>query len=211
MPSGFTDHSLVLCNVTIKNILPKSAYWHFNSVLTFDKGFSEALSYFWNTFTLRKADFTCIRQWWDHGKMQIKLLCQQHTLNVTRDTCQSIKDLETEIVELETSASTGNREYIEIFKSKKMALANLLDNKIQGALVRSWVQNITEMDAPSSFFFSLEKKHGQRNIVYSLLSDTGQELTEPGQIRRRAVEFYSSLYTSEYNHNDSLFEGFWFR
>jgi len=39
-----------------------------------------------------------------------------------------------------------------------MALANLLDNKVQGALVRSWVQNITEQDAPSSFFFGLEKK-----------------------------------------------------
>lgn len=111
-------------------------------------------------------------------------------------------------MELETSASTGNQGYIEILKSKKMALANLLDNKIQGALVRSRVQTITEMDAPSSFFFGLEKKRGQRNVVHSLLSDTGQELTEPGQIRRRAVEFYSALYTCEYNHDDSLFEGF---
>lgn len=89
-----------------------------------------------------------------------------------------------------------------------MALASLLDTRVQGALVRSRVQNITEMDAPSCFFFGLEKKHGQKKVVHSLLSDTGQELTEPGQIRRRAVEFYSSLYSSEYEENDALMEGF---
>ena len=42
-----------------------------------------------------------LRQWWDHGKTQIRLLCQQHTLNVTRDATRSMKDLETNIVELE--------------------------------------------------------------------------------------------------------------
>ncbi|KAG7480242.1 hypothetical protein JOB18_046484 [Solea senegalensis] len=113
------------------------------------------------------------------------LLCQQHTFNVIQDTCRSIKDLEIDIVELETlSDSTGNRGYIEVLKSKKMALAKLLDTKVQGALVRSRVQNITEMDAPSSFFFGLEKKHGQKKVIHSLLSDTGQELTDPGQIRK---------------------------
>uniref|UniRef100_A0A8P4KAC5 Reverse transcriptase domain-containing protein n=1 Tax=Dicentrarchus labrax TaxID=13489 RepID=A0A8P4KAC5_DICLA len=87
-----------------------------------------------------------------------------------------------------------------------MALANLLDTKVQGALVRSRVQNITEMDAPSSFFFGLEKKQGQRRQIHSLLSETGQELTEPGLIRKRAVEFYASLFESEFKENEELME-----
>lgn len=60
-----------------------------------------------------------------------------------------------------------------------MALASLLDSRVQGALVRSLVQNITEMDAPSGYFFSMEKKNGQHKTIHSLLLDTGQELTEP--------------------------------
>lgn len=71
-----------------------------------------------------------------------------------------------------------------------MSLRDLLGTKVQGALVRSGVQNIVEMDAPSSFFFGLEKRHCQRKLIHSLLSDMGQELTEPGQLWERATGFY---------------------
>ncbi|KAJ3598711.1 hypothetical protein NHX12_000706 [Muraenolepis orangiensis] len=115
--------------------------------------------------TAEEGEFSSLRQWWDHGKTEIRLLCQQHTLNVTQDIIRSMKDLESDIVELETiHETTGDRGYIEILKEKKMALANLLDVKVQGALVRSRFLNINEMDAPTSFFFGLEKKNGQRRV-----------------------------------------------
>ena len=209
IPAVFTDHSLVLCQVFIRNVKPKSAYWHFNSVLTFDRKFREVLIYFWDVFRQRKNDFSSLRQWWDHGKTEIKLLCQQHTLNVTRDITRSMKDLEIDIVDLENlGESTGDRGHIEVLKIKKLALADLLESKVQGALVRSRFQAIAEMDVPSSYFFGLERKNGQRRVIHTLLSDTGQEIVEPGQIRRRAVEFYTSLYSSEYEEEDSLIEGF---
>ncbi|TWW69204.1 hypothetical protein D4764_18G0000100 [Takifugu flavidus] len=46
-----------------------------------------------------------------------------------------------------------------------------------------------------------------RQYTRSHLSD-GQELIEPGQIRKRAVEFFSSLYVSEYCENQDLFNEF---
>ncbi|TWW78198.1 hypothetical protein D4764_11G0003190 [Takifugu flavidus] len=109
-------------------------------------------------------------------------------LSLEGDTRRSIKDLEA------IGSSTGDRGCIEILQSKKMALASLLDNQVQGTLVRSRIQDLTEMDAPSIFFFGLEKKRGQNLIIHSLFSSTGQELVEPGQIRKQAVEFFSSLY-----------------
>ncbi|TWW54587.1 Transposon TX1 uncharacterized 149 kDa protein ORF 2, partial [Takifugu flavidus] len=158
-------------------------------------------------FTLSSLEVEHV--WWDRGKVELQLLCQQYTLNATQDTRRSIKDLEMEIVELEAiGSSTGDRGCIETLQSKKMALASLLDSQVQGALVRSWIQDITEMDAPSSFFFGLEKKRGQNLIIHSLLSSTGQELVEPGQIRQRAVEFFSSLYESEYRRDNDLFHEF---
>ncbi|TWW71196.1 Transposon TX1 uncharacterized 149 kDa protein ORF 2 [Takifugu flavidus] len=112
------------------------------------------------------------------------MLCQQHTLNVTRHITGFIRDLETEIVELERlNESTGNGGSVGFLKSKKMALANLLGARAQDTLVWSRIQNISEMDAPSSFFFSLERKSGQKKLIHAFLSHTGQELTNPGQIK----------------------------
>ncbi|KAK0155409.1 Transposon TX1 uncharacterized protein [Merluccius polli] len=120
-----------------------------------------------------------------------------------------MKDLETDIVELERlSESTTNQGYFEILKVKKLALADLLDAKVQGALVRSRYQASTEMDAPSSFFFGLEKRSGQRRVIHSLLADTGQTLVEPSQIRKRAVQYYSALYKSEYEEQGAEVDGF---
>ena len=120
-----------------------------------------------------------------------------------------MKDLETDIVELEhLSESTGNQGYIESLKGKKMALADLLESKVQGALVRSCFQNISDMDAPTSYFFSLEKKNGQRKVIHTLLADTGKELVEPRQIRERAVSFYQALYSSEEEEEQTSMEEF---
>ena len=65
--------------------------------------------------------------------------------------------------------------------------ANLLGFRAQGALVRSRFQSLTQMDAPSKFFFNLERKNGQSRFIHSLCSKDRQELTEPVEIRKRAV------------------------
>lgn len=48
------------------------------------------------------------------------------------------------------------------------------------------------MDAPTKFFCNLEKKNG-----HALRSETGDLLTVPVDIRRRAACFYRDLYSSE--------------
>lgn len=70
-------------------------------VLASDVSFQGTLSYFWAAFIQRKGKFSCLKQWWDYEKTQIKLLCQQHTLNVTYHVTGSIRYLETELLELE--------------------------------------------------------------------------------------------------------------
>lgn len=131
LPVGFTDNLSVLFGVFFWNSLQKKAYWHFNSVLATDQSFKEALSYFWTGFGKRKVEFTCLKQWWDYGKTENKMFCQQHMLNVTYHIASSIRDLETEIVELELlNESTENQGYIDVLKTKKVALASLLDTRV---------------------------------------------------------------------------------
>ncbi len=53
------------------------------------------------------------------------------------------------------------------------------------------------MDAPSKYFFSLEKKNGQRRLIQALRTEDGGLLIDPVDIRRRAAGFYQNLYRNE--------------
>ncbi len=76
---------------------------------------------------------------------------------------RSMKDLEREILKLqELAGSTGEREHFNVLKRKTITLSNLLGFSAQGALVPSRFQNVVKMDAPSHFFFALERKNGQK-------------------------------------------------
>ncbi|KAL6473518.1 hypothetical protein MHYP_G00170790 [Metynnis hypsauchen] len=120
-----------------------------------------------------------------------------------------MKNLEIEIVELQNlTESTGNRGNIEALKTKKVALADLLGTKAQGALVRSRFQKVAQMDAPSKFFFSLERKNGQRRCIHALRSESGALLSDPAGIRSHAAKFYEELYSSEYSEQPELEKGF---
>ncbi|KAK3521761.1 hypothetical protein QTP70_016222, partial [Hemibagrus guttatus] len=121
----------------------------------------------------------------------------EYTLNVTRDIVRSLKALEIEIVELQHLEATGNRGHIEAFKSKKAKMNDLLDITAQGALVHSRFTSVTEMDAPSKFFFSLEQKNGQKRFIHAVRTESGDLLSEPTEIRKQTVRFYSKLYSSE--------------
>ncbi len=93
--------------------------------------------FFWSQFKLRKHCFIDLRQWWDCGKIEIQLLCQQYAFNVSRDITQAMKKLESEIVSLQASAAVKiDSRQAETLKSKKSLLENMLGIKAQGAKVK---------------------------------------------------------------------------
>lgn len=197
VPTGFSDHSAVTCSFSVKAFKPKSAYWCFNTSLLEDEHFRNTFVYFWGTFKRQKVSFSSLRDWWEYGKVQIKMLCQQYTSHVTKGIIASLNVLEKDILELQSSLSVGSKGCGEDLEGKRNTLADLLGVRAQGALVRSRFQSVNLMDAPSKFFFNLERKNGQSRLMHTLTTESGQELSEPAQIRSYARLFYSNLYDSE--------------
>lgn len=87
---------------------------------------------------------------------------------------RSVKILEDEVMRLQHLTQTGNQDFID------EKISDLLGLKTQGALIRSHFQNSNEINAPSKFFFGLEKKNG---------SETGVLLSDLIEICKRAVIF----------------------
>lgn len=66
--------------------------------------------------------------------------------------------------------SSGNQNHIQALTAKRKKPSDLLDFKVQLALVRSRFQNVAKMDAPSMFFFlSLEKEWTETLYLQSVL------------------------------------------
>lgn len=83
---------LVVC-VFINRLRPKSAYWHFNTVLLNDGCFRKGFFFFWNQWRTMKCQFASLQQWRDIGKIKIQHFCIQYTCNVTREMVKSIEEL----------------------------------------------------------------------------------------------------------------------
>lgn len=203
-PTGLSDHCVLIVTVLIPAVRTRSAYWHFNTLLTNDAHFKTCFIFFWQQWRRQKASFSSLTQWWDVGKVQIRQLCQQYTVSVTRGINESMRSLEKDILELQQALeSTSNSRLVEDLKGKKALLIDLLDTKAQGALTRSRFQSLSQVDAPTKYFFSLEKKQGQSKLIHCLRAEDGRELQETGEIRRRAVQFYTELFSSQVGGEDT--------
>ncbi|KAI4881395.1 hypothetical protein NFI96_008702 [Prochilodus magdalenae] len=64
------------------------------------------------------------------------------------------------------------------------------------------------MDAPSKFFFGLEQKNGQKRFMHTVWTESGDLLSEPAEICKWTVSFFSKLYDSEQSGAPELEESF---
>jgi len=74
----------------------------------------------------------------------------------------------------------------------------LFNERAKGALIRARFSSLQEMDAPSSFFFNLERKEGERKQMLHLKLPDGTLTTNPKEMRNHAKNFYSDLFKARH-------------
>ncbi|CAM2101642.1 unnamed protein product [Caretta caretta] len=84
-----------------------------------------------------------------------------------------------------------------VCREKREELWALEDHQAQGALVRSHIRLLREMDRGSLFFFALEKTRGAKKHVICLLPEDGTPLTDPVEMCGKALDFYTSLFSPD--------------
>ncbi len=159
------------------------------------------LSYFGK---VEKARFDSIIQWWEVGKVHIKLFCQQYASHSTVCLKKTLEQLEQEIIAIERNMTVNNVVGLqEKWTEKKLSLSSILNEKVKGALIRSRFLTVRDMDAPTSFFlfflffFNLERKAAQDKQMYSLKNSVGRIISDPVEMRRMDVDFYSTLFAAD--------------
>ena len=196
-PVGFTDHHLTMADVSISPGMRCKSYWHFNTKLLQDNTFCQSFELFWTVWRGRKNEFESLSQWWDVGKVQVRVFCQQYTAFSTARVKAAVQQLEQDIKDIERGLSADNSPGDTALGRKRQELGTFLQERVKGALVRSRYLNIKDMDAPTSFFFNLEKKEAMRKTMTCLKLPGGRVTTDPGEMRKHAVEYYTGLFAAE--------------
>ena len=198
IPVGFTDHHLVTTDLFFSPGQKIHTYWHFNNKLLQDTTFCQSFEQFWLVWQSRKSRFDSLGQWWEVGKAQLRVFCQQYTAHSTASIKAAVQQLEDSIKNIEAEINTNHDSAVGgLLQAKRLELNTFMQERVKGALVRSRFLNIKDMDAPSSFFFSLEKSAARSKLMTSLKLPDGRVTMDPKEMRSHAVSFYSDLFRAE--------------
>ncbi len=164
---------------------------------------------FWNCWVEQKNYYDNLLQWWEIGKTQIKIFCQQFLAYSSCNIKHEMTKLEKDISIIQNSLINQNDVNLQDdLSQKKQELSNLLNEKVKRAHVRSHYVSLQDMDAPTQFFFNLNKKCFYTNHMHALRTPDGNVTSDPVEMRRLAVDFYANLYAKECTGNlvaDELF------
>ncbi len=152
---------------------------------------------FWNYWVEQNNDYDNLLQWWEIGKTQIKIFCQFLTYSSCNIKHEMTK-LEKDISIIQNSLINQNDVNLQDDASqKKQELSILLNEKVKRTLVRSHYVYLQDMDAPTQFFFNLNKKCFYTNHMHALRTLDGIVTSDPLEMKRLAVVFYADLYAKE--------------
>lgn len=196
-PSFLSDHHYVSIKVSVSIPRFSKSHWHFNNRLLQDCTFIHSFNLFWKTWREERCRFQSLSQWWDIGKAQIKTFCQQYTTHSTRALKEKMKSLEKDILGQSSESTHNNSSFIDSVARDKILLKSLLEERGKTALVRTRFAQLNDMDAPTVFFFGLEKKSREQKIFHQLKMPCGGVTTDRQEIQAYALSFYEDLYCSE--------------
>lgn len=91
--------------------------------------------------------------WWEVGKAQIRVFCQQYTSHSTARIKAAVKELEESIKSIEEDLQRNSDAALSnMLQEKRLALSSFLQERVKGALVRSRFLQLKDMDGPIFFF-----------------------------------------------------------
>ena len=193
---NFSDHCLVTLCLSFKSIGNRNPVWCFNSSLLQDEVFCEIVNNYWLTWRNEKSRFNTIQLWWDIGKLKIKDLTKQYTSKLSNNYKRTKHSLQREINNFEQQLPT-NPALVGLLNEKKSSLENLVKTETKGAAIRSRHRILNYNDAPTSFFFDVEKQKGRKKMMSQLLKHDGTLTETPNEMREITRDFYCNLFSPD--------------
>ena len=168
-----------------------------NNSLLNDDVFCDHISNCINHLANCLQHFPSVKVWWDFFKNSIRSEIIFSAREKSRDLSHERVLLVNRIIKLKLQLISGNPSVSPEISELESKLKALTLEELDGSKIRSRVQWLEEGERPTRFFFKLERKRFERNIVSSILNSDDVEVFTREEIERAHVRFYSDLFTDE--------------
>ncbi|KAJ8017399.1 hypothetical protein HOLleu_45230 [Holothuria leucospilota] len=183
----YSDHNPVF--VDFEPIIGDSirkGYWKYNVSLNTDEDFCNDLRFHYQLWKTLKPGFPSLSEWWEEVKNRVKNLAIKHSKRRANEKKEWLKHLQ-------TRCRASQLEDVD----------SVISDEAEGAFIRSRANYLDLGERPSSFFFRLESRRGNKKVIRSIRGPNGVIYDRKDDICKVFYEYYSSLFSKDKN-TDSI-------
>lgn len=198
-PSILTDHSLIKIKICLENNPRGPGFWKFNCSLLSDQDYVQIVKHAIRE-TVAIEDGINPDLLWETIKLRIRTDTIQYSSRKKRCNNNALLALNKRLTRLEYEFQQNpNDEDRNIITLIKQDIDDLLQNKINGIIMRSKCDWQEYGEKPSKFFLSLEKRNFNNKTIKRLRLPDGTITMDETKILNELKSFYSTLYTTTHN------------
>ena len=193
LPSFMSDHSPVSISVNLQSKITRGKYgWKFNNSLLQNEDFSSGMKRHFQSLSSDLDYLGDPHLKWEYLKYEARKFSISFSKRKILEESRLISHHE-KIISQYTSTD-NNRPSDSDYADSRAYIDSHIDNRTQGAILRSKCTTYEHNEKSSKYFLNLEKKRGENNMVKKLVGKNGSDINDHNEILKELHDFYSSLF-----------------
>ena len=195
LPCSFSDHDFVTLSVDLSNAARLGpGVWKLNNSLLNDADYNQSVRDLIDQYLRFQHVFVSIKEFWESLKSDLKLVSIDHSRDIRKNLSRERVQITNRLSVLKNRLVNGDESVkIEIMQLES-AFQSLVDKEFEGAKIRSRAKWLEEGEAPTRFFFNLERQKHEKGFINSILNSDGVEVFTLPEITRAHEAFYADLF-----------------
>ena len=164
LPFQHSDHDVVQIKIIQKQQKRRPGYWKLNTSILKHDNYKNTIKKFRQDWQNQKQDYDTITQWWDVGKLYIKMILIRYSTLLNQNIKKAQEEATNKIL-LEKQKEIPNLNKIKELYNQ---LEDIQNYKKQGTIIRSKEKLILEQEQPNKYFFEQEKSKQKKKTIPNL-------------------------------------------
>ena len=198
LPGVFSDHSMLMIEISVKDLERGRGFWKFNSMLLHDVDYVLHIK---NLIKLYDEKYNYLEDKglkWELIKSEIRSFTVPYCVKMKKLRIAYKMELEHKLHNLLPKLDSNNEDAREEFYSTKNELEQIEQKESIGVIIRSKARWVEDGEKNTKFFLGLEKRNSVNKVI-SQLQVGAILVTDKTEILQAEHDFYQNLYTENLN------------